>query len=93
MMINMSSEVVLNDSVLTTLIDDELGMMSINLGFYYTLNSVGKRIWEILENQMKVSDVIDTLRKEYDVDLLVCEKDVLELLVLLEQNQLITVVE
>jgi len=93
MIISMSSEVVLNDSVLTTLIDDELGMMSIKRGLYYTLNPVGKRIWEILERQMKVSEVVDTLRVEYDVELLVCEKDVLELLVLLEQNELITVVE
>lgn len=92
MIINMNSQVLLNGSVLTTLIDDELGMMSIKRGLYYTLNPVGKRIWEILKHQIKISEVIDTLRKEYDIEQLVCEKDVLELIVLLEQNELITVI-
>jgi len=88
---DINTRVILNATVLTTEIDDEIGMMNMEQGFYYTLNSVGKRIWGLLENEVAVADIVATLMKEYNVDFSVCQKDVIEILELLEQNKLIEV--
>ena len=57
-----SSELVSSD------IDGEVVMMSIENGKYYGLDKVGSRIWELLEDQFLVSDLIDKLLGEFSVD-------------------------
>jgi hypothetical protein len=58
-------------------IDGEVVMMSIENGKYYGLDKVGSRIWELLEDQFLVSDLIDKLLGEFAVDRDTCEKDVM----------------
>jgi len=81
-----------NEDILTTEIDDEIGMMNIEQGLYYTLNHIGKKIWSLLCNKIMVDELIDKLMCEFDVDYHECKRDVLELLNLLDRNDLIKVV-
>jgi Coenzyme PQQ synthesis protein D (PqqD) len=49
-------------------------------GVYYSLNPVGARIWELIQDTKSVQDVLATLLDEYDTDPSACEADLLELL-------------
>jgi hypothetical protein len=55
----------------------ELVMLSVGAGRYYGLNSVGARIWELLETPMTVAQICDRLCEEYKVEAQECETEVL----------------
>ena len=74
-----------------TELDGEKVMMNLELGKYFALNSVGGRIWDIIENEIQVKDIVETLLKEYKVDKKKCEESVINYLVLLENEKLIEV--
>jgi hypothetical protein len=61
-------------------IDDEKVMMSVEKGQYYGLDPIGSRVWELIEEPVKVSELINTLFQKYDVDRETCERDVLAFL-------------
>ena len=80
-----SSELVSSD------IDGEVVMMSIENGKYYGLDLVGSRIWEVLENPLPVSDLIDQLLVEFEVDRETCEKDVMYFLQKLDDDDMLEI--
>lgn len=57
-------------------VGEELLMMSIEKGSYFSLNSVGARIWELLENPTSIEELVATLTGEYDVPADVCRTEV-----------------
>jgi hypothetical protein len=68
------------EDVVASDIDDEKVMMSVEKGQYYGLDPIGSRVWELIEEPVKVSELIDTLFQKYDVDRETCERDVLAFL-------------
>jgi hypothetical protein len=72
-------------------IDGETVMMSIENGKYYGLDHIASRIWELIENPIKVSDLIDALLARYEVDRKSCERDVFLLLNELDNNKILTI--
>jgi Coenzyme PQQ synthesis protein D (PqqD) len=56
----------------------EMVMLSISTGRYYGLNSVGMRIWELLETPMTVNKICAQLCREFEVEPLHCETAVLK---------------
>ena len=80
-----SSELVSSD------IDGEVVMMSIENGKYYGLDQVGSRIWEVLENPLPVSDLIDQLLVEFEVERETCEKDVMYFLQKLDDDNMLEI--
>jgi hypothetical protein len=77
------------EDIVASDIDDEKVMMSIEKGQYYGLDPVGSRVWELLENPIRVSDLIDELLSRYDVDRETCERDVMAFLVELHEDGII----
>lgn len=55
-------------------------MMDIATGKYYNLGETGGRIWELLESPATISDLVQALTAEYDVDQAQCKADVLTFL-------------
>ena len=78
-----------NDELLFSKMDEEIVMLSVENSEYYGMNSIGARIWEIIEQPVRVEDLISVLLKEYDVDQHECENDVLLYLNELEQKNVI----
>ena len=78
-----------NEEVFASEIDNEVVMMNIQTGKYYGLDEIGSRIWELMKQKIKVKDLIKKLLEEYDVSEQECEKDVLELLMELQSNDLV----
>ena len=69
-----------SNEVVSTEIDGEVVMMSIEQGNYSGLDGIGSEIWRLLENPLRVSDICDQMMARYDVDRATCEKDVLAFL-------------
>jgi Coenzyme PQQ synthesis protein D (PqqD) len=55
----------------------ELVMLSVSASRYYGLNSVGARIWELLESPITVAQICARLCEEYKVEAQECETEVL----------------
>ena len=73
-----------------TYIDGEVVMLSLKNGEYYGLDSIGTRIWELLEEDIMFSDIIRQLMNEFDVDEDLCLADTRAYLTqLLEKDLLI----
>ncbi|HEX8650891.1 MAG TPA: PqqD family protein [Pyrinomonadaceae bacterium] len=51
-----------------------------DLDSIYTLNDVGSRIWQLINDQTKVRQIVEAIREEYDVTTEEAERDVTELL-------------
>ena len=66
-----------NNQIVANEIDDELVMMSLEQGNYYSLNPVAKRIWELVETPMSVAQLCSVLQQEYEVDYPNCLSSVL----------------
>ena len=50
----------------------------------YTLNEVGARIWELLDNAETVADMVSSVAKEYEVEQPEAQADLLDFLTQLE---------
>ena len=69
---------------------DEAIMLSIQSGFYYGLNSVGVRVWELLkQGPMTVAEIARQVETEFDVDTETCRREILEFLETLLKNNLV----
>ena len=63
--------------VLHSKIDDEAVLMSIEAGFYFSLDPVGSRIWEMLSKEpASFDELVAKLMEEYGVDEDTCRADV-----------------
>lgn len=75
--ITMDSRVVGDTGIVFNEMDGETIMMSIENGEYYGLNSIGSRIWKLLESPRTASEICDVLLPDYDVTREQCAHDVL----------------
>ena len=55
----------------------------------FTLNELGTMIWELINGQTTVSELVEAVRSEYDVGVEEAEKDVVDFLRSLEDAGLI----
>lgn len=88
---NDNTVIVKSEKVLTTEIDDELGLMNIDKGLYFTLNHTGKRIWELIETDISIKDLTKKLIEEYTIGYEECIKEVSELLDIMKNNNLVDI--
>lgn len=70
-------------------IDGEVVMLSIENSEYYGMNKVGSRIWELLEEPVRFSALIEQLLEEFNVSTEQCTADTTILLHKLEDKGLI----
>jgi len=69
-----------NTRTISGRLHDELVMMDIEQGKYFSLNPVATRIWDLMENPASAEELCNQLRDEYEVDSLRCRAEVSELL-------------
>lgn len=89
--LNLEDIVCKNLDIDDTDIDGEKVMMNLDKGQYFMMNKVGSRIWEIIEQPVKVNDVISTLLSEYEVEAETCKSTVMEFLYKLNKADLIKI--
>jgi len=71
--------VAINEHVVCHL-DGEAIVLHLAKGAHYRLNSVGTRVWSLIQSPMQASAIRDALLAEYDVEPSACEKDLKSLL-------------
>jgi len=64
----------------TAPVQDELMMLNVEQGAYYSLDPIAAEIWNMLENPLIVNEIVANLLKRYDVSQEQCETDVLAFL-------------
>ena len=69
----------------------EVVVLNLDDGQYFELNEVGASVWQLLQEPVRVDEVLARLLEEYEVSNDECETDLLELLGDLEEHGLITV--
>lgn len=70
------SKFIRNTNAISGRLNDELVMMDIRKGKYFSLNPVATRIWDLLEQPLSMEELCNQLTGEYDVDPGQCRDDV-----------------
>ena len=91
--IDLQTTIQASDEIVSSKLDDEVVMMSIEKGAYYGLDKIGSRVWELLATPRTVSDICDILIQEYDVTREQCEQDMLAWFTELAENNLIQIAD
>ena len=78
-----------NPSVLCTELDDGAILLDLDTKYYYTLNSTGLRIWQIIDELKDPLEIAQRLVAEYEVDKVKAIKSVVKVIEKLEQEKLI----
>jgi hypothetical protein len=75
--VNIKSVISRNPEIIHSAMDGEVVMMSVDQGLFFGIDTIGAHIWNLLENPIKVGDLIEKLVASYDVEPSVCENDTL----------------
>ena len=71
----LDSTIVAVKDVLGCELQDEAIILDLKSGVYYGLDSLGARLWELVQEPILVRDVCEVILSEYDVDRDQCERD------------------
>lgn len=75
-----------SDDLLGATVGEELLMMSIEQGNYYSLNPVAARIWTLLEQPRTLDELVASLMQEYDVPAVTCREETEKFLAALRER-------
>lgn len=78
--ISLTTSLKRNPKQIFSKVDNEVIMLSLDEGKYYSLNEVGARIWELIDQPLEVKTLVSKLTKEFDVSNEVCANETLRLL-------------
>ena len=89
--IDINATIEKKQEIISSGMDDETVMMSIQEGKYYGLNPVGSRIWELLAQPRTLARVCDILLAEYDIPAEECQREVVEFVEKLLEKKLVKI--
>lgn len=82
---------IIEQNVMSSMIEDEVVVLNIKRGQYYSLNAVGAYIWQMLEQPQSVAYIIAQVTSQYNASPMQIEADVMALLTDFAQEGLIAV--
>ena len=80
------------DNQLSSKIDDEVVLLSIDEGKYFKMNDVGSSIWERLDEPRSFKELITYLLEEYEVEEEACREEANTFIEMLLTHNLVSVV-
>lgn len=89
--ITLNSRVVRSEDFITSTVDNDLVMMSLEKGTYYGLDSIGSHVWENIAEPITVHDLCQKLTNQFEVQPTQCQTDVLAFLNELQKENMIHV--
>lgn len=90
--LNLDSIVARSEELVTSNLDGEVVMMSIDNGKYYGLDAIGSEIWQLLETPRSIRALCDLLLPQYKVAREQGEQDVLAFCEQAREQKIIRVV-
>jgi len=85
------SKISKTDDCVETVVDDELVLMNVVNGLFYSLKDTARRAWELLDEQGSFGALVETMCGEYDVAEDVCRADLARLIEDLKERNLVEV--
>jgi hypothetical protein len=80
LMLKSNSIVQRDPEVIAAEADRDLVMVSVATGHYYGVSHVAREIWETIERPTRVSDLVNNLVANYQIDSISCEQQTLSFL-------------
>ena len=80
-----------DDTLIMETLDDEVVMLRLQDGLCFGLNRMGSVVWRHLDCEISIAGVCDALLREYHVDRMTCEKQVLAIIESLQSERLVLV--
>ena len=87
--LNRHDTVVRTTDLLSTTIDGQVVVTSIEKGSYIGLEGAGNHIWSLIEKPIRIGNLCDRLQNEFDVSPEQCEEDVITFMEKLRENGLV----
>jgi hypothetical protein len=72
-------------------LEGEAAILNLANGAYHGLDPVGLAVWNLIASPIAVSQIVDAMITQYDVDRACCERDLLALLAKLDERGLIQI--
>jgi hypothetical protein len=72
-------------------LEGEAAILNLKSGAYHGLDPIGATVWNLLANPIAVHQIVDAMIAQYEVTRPRCERDLLALLVKLDQRGLIQI--
>lgn len=77
--------------IISRTVDNEALIIHLTSGSYYSLNTVGTRVWESIDGTRTAGEVAKVIQEEYDAEADLVEAEVMSLLTDLVQEGLVQV--
>ena len=90
-MLSIKDVVAAKKGQVSTDLEGEVVVLNTDSGVYYSLETVGVRVWELIQSPVSIESMRDTIMSEYAVDQERCEADLLSLLEKLRDEGLVEV--
>ena len=87
---NLSDKVIVPAQVMAREVGDETVILDLASGTYYGLDPVGARIWQLMAEGQRLTQVCEVMLAEYEVTREDIERDVLALVQTLKERQLVS---
>ena len=88
---SLSSRVQAVENVNFREVHGEVVLLNLKTGFYYGLNSLGARIWQLIQENQSLGTILSLLLEEYEVPKEQCSRDLFSLVSLMRQKGLVEV--
>lgn len=76
-------------SINVTELDGEKVMVDFETGKYFLIKGCGNDIWDMLQEEVSINEIVDKLMSEYDVTREVCEVSVINFIDKLESYKFV----
>lgn len=77
---NLQSCFVRNSDVTWKTLEDKCILLHLTSGYYYTLNEVGRFLWEALDGEKKLEQIHEEIVRHYNIDIETAKSDILEII-------------
>jgi len=91
MKIDQSTQLIRNKDIIASEIDNEVVMMDKNFEQYFGLETIGARIWKLLDKQHTANELSEELIEEFNVSQEQCLADIMPFLTELVERELLVI--
>ena len=64
-----------SEQIVSSKVDQDMFLMSVEKGAYFRMDPVGTRIWELLEQPLGRDEIVEKLMQEYAVEEKTCAEE------------------
>jgi hypothetical protein len=79
-LLSLNSTIVVTTEQVSCSLNEEPCILNLKNSVYYGLDPVGARVWDLLREPRTVSEVLDALLRDYNIEAALCKRNLLDLL-------------